>query len=184
MQPLIDGGLPHAVVELLVGEHLPGILGQKGQQIEFQGRERGAGAPVAHFPQPQIDLQLAEAEDFGRVDVLVPLDPQTKTQLQFHQGIGLGQIVVSACHQTPDAVVGLGIGGQKDDRDPAEFPQAAAHGHAVHSRHVHIQHHRVQSGGGRGFQSVRAVFRPIDLIALLFQERLIGRLDVGVVIHQ
>ena len=57
VQTLIHRGFPYAVVKLLIGEDLAGILRQKRQKVEFQGGKSGGTFPIAHLPQTKIDFQ-------------------------------------------------------------------------------------------------------------------------------
>ena len=75
------------VVKLFVGKYLSGVLGQKGQQLEFERREGNALPVVAHLPEPQIDFQFVKAENFGGKNALPALDAQTQAQLNYSQAI-------------------------------------------------------------------------------------------------
>lgn len=106
--------------------------------------------------------------------MLPPFDAQPEPQLQLHQGVGLGQVVVSAGQQAANAVICLDVGREEEYRHAARLAQPLAHRHAVEPRHIHVENDAVQCRALGDGQSAPAVPGAEDLVALLFE---IGRVD-------
>ena len=116
--------------------------------------------------------------------MMMPLDPKPDTQFKLRQGVGFSQIIIASGQQTPDAIIGLGVSGQEDNRNIAHFPYTAAYRHSVHARHIHIQNDGIQCGRGNDFQGIRTIVCNADMIALLFEICLVGPLNMRIIVHQ
>ena len=82
---------------------------------------------------------------------------------------GLGDVVVGTGLEPGDQVVGVGLGGDDDDRHDARGPQVAADLEAAHVGQPQIEQHQVRLPFGERGQPGPAVFGLADLVALVLE---------------
>ena len=97
---------------------------------------------------------------------------------------GLHQVVVGAAVEAVDPVLGLGAGGQHQDRHVAVGAQPAADLDAVEARQAEVEDDEVGDEPGGGVERVDAVRRGAHLVALVAQRAAQDVGDLGVVLDQ
>ena len=97
---------------------------------------------------------------------------------------GLDQVVVGAAVEAVDAVLGLGAGGQHQDRHVAVGAQAAADLDPVEARQAEVEDDQVGDEAGGDVERVDAVGGGADLVALVAQRAAQDVGDLGVVLDE
>ena len=87
-------------------------------------------------------------------------------------GERLGDVVVGAEAQAHQFVHLLVLGGEEDHRHGAALAQPLQQFHAVHARHLDVEHGEVDRAGVQALQGAFAVGVGADLEALLLQRHL------------
>ena len=97
---------------------------------------------------------------------------------------GLDQVVVGAAVEAVDAVLGLGAGGQHQDRHVAVGAQPAADLDAVEARQAEVEDDQVGDEAGGDVERLDPVGRGADLVALVAQRAAQDVGDLGVVLDE
>ena len=95
---------------------------------------------------------------------------------------GLDEVVVGAAVEAGHPVLGLGAGGQHQDRDVAVAAQAAADLDAVHPRQPEVEHDQVRNEAGGDVERLDSVGRGAYFVALVAERAAQDVGDVDVVL--
>ena len=108
--------------------------------------------------------------------------PDARRQLLGHDR--LGDVVVGARLEAGDHVVGVGLGGDDDDRHDARRPQRPAHVEAGHVRQAQVEQHEVGLPLGERGQAGRPVGRLAHPVALVLEGHRQRQADLVVVLDE
>ena len=128
--------------------------------------------PPGAAPEPSARLGLVAAQQGADA-----LDQQALAER-------LGDVVVGAEAQAHQLVHLLVLGGEEDHRHRAALAQPLQQLHAVHARHLDVEHRQVDRPGVQALQRAFAVGIGADLEALLLQRHRHAGEDVAVVVDQ
>ena len=108
--------------------------------------------------------------DFGRAHAFRSPDHRLQPRLELGQIERLGEVVVSAEVQAPDAVLEITARRQDHDRArAATLPKPLQHDQPVHRRQRQVEHDRVVVLGAQQRVSLRTVAGLIDRVAVALQ---------------
>src|SRR5205814_471958 len=145
----------------------------------------GAGAERA-----EVDFVVAEAQHRGggggggaAVPVPAPQD-RAHAQQELLQMKGLGEVVIAAGLQAPDAIHGIAACGEKQHRRVvALLAQRAAHAEAVDPRQHHIEHDERAAALAQPLERLLAIARGAHLVAFGAQVLHDAGGEVRIVLH-
>ena len=126
---------PHLVEQALPAEHPAGVLGELAQQPELGLGEVQLGPGAQHLALVGDDLEIAEHQPgVRRADRADAPQQGPDASGELLRRERLGEVVVGACLETGDDVVGVVAGGDHDDRYVTVTAQGAAQLEAVDAR--------------------------------------------------
>ena len=140
-----EGVPPHALEQLVAGEHEPAMVEELPQQVELLRRELDLLVAHVHLTPARIDRELPVAQlvtfvaaalrDDAPQDALHACDELARVER-------LRQVVVGADLQPDDLVHVLVACGEHQDRDVGALPHTAADLDAVDVGQVEIEDHQ------------------------------------------
>src|SRR6185312_2570926 len=135
--------------ERLARDRLARPARQRHEQRRLRRRQMHGFDAAIELAARQVEPAGAEAQ-FRRRDYRLryALEDVADAQHQFTRLEGLRQIVVGAVLEAVDAVLGLGHGGEQQDRQAALAPEAARELEAVLARHHHVEHQEIEGNAG------------------------------------
>ena len=144
-----EAAIPHQVLE----------------QLEFPLGEFDLAVATHGFLRVRVEPQVTDREQ-GRTARRMAPEQGADARQQFGPLEGLDQVVVGAGVEAGDPVLGVGPGGQHQDRHLRVLAQLGAHLEAVHSGQSQVEHDQVGHELGGDLQPLRAVTARPDFIAL------------------
>ena len=140
---------PHPLVDPLLAQHNPGILGEQGQDIELLSGQGDLLAPETEGPVRIVDGQLLVEPDAGRGGpAAVPPQAGRHLGLQHRQRDRLGDVLVAPGGKAAELVLVPPQGGEKEDGTGHVPPDPAADLQPAHIRQHHVQQDQIRPGGG------------------------------------
>ena len=153
----VEAAFGHAVQpvdQLGAAESLSWVLGQHGEQVEFDPCQADSFATAADAVTVEIDFEVADVEQIGRLHfALGTTQDGTHTRHQFTRRKGLDDVVVCAQFEADETVGLVGTGGEHDDGHTRFAAQRPTDVEAVHARQIEIKDDKiglVRPGGGEG----------------------------------
>ena len=159
---------PDLVEQALARDHQALVAHQVLEQLELAVGQLDLARAAPHLAGIGVELEVADAERGGAAWRAPPQQrPDPGQQLLALEG--LDQVVVGAAVEAGDAVLGLGAGGQHQDRHVAVGAQPAADLDAVEAGEAEVEDDQVGDEAGGDVQRLDAVGRGLDLVALVAQ---------------
>src|SRR6516225_9274540 len=136
---------PDLLEQHLPGEDLPGLAGQRDQQVELQRGEIEGLAVALDRMAGHVDDDVADLEHL-RGGLVGPAEPGPDPGHQFLGLERLNDVVVGPGLQAQDHVDGVGLGRQHDDRHARFRADLTAYIDSVRAREHQVQQHQIRPG--------------------------------------
>ena len=168
----VDVAAPHAIEQLLTGEHPAGTLHQKFEQPEFRRTEIDRTARARHPFFLAIKLEIADRQHRRDPFRTGTAQQRTNARQEFRYREWFDDIVVGARRQTPHALAFLAAGRQHDDRQRLRLrpgSQAPAQFDAGETGQHPVEHDQIGRGFAQPRVSLVAAGYGIDFVTFRFE---------------
>src|SRR4051812_43174860 len=172
---------PDLVEQALAGDDEALVAHQELEQLELAVGQLDLALAAAHLAGVRVEDEVADFQRGGAPrGAAAQQGPDPRQQLLALEG--LRQVVVGAAVEAGHPVLGLGAGGQHQDRHVAVAAQAAADLDSVEARQPEVEHDQVGHEPGGDVEGLDPVGRGADFVALVAERAAEDVGDVDVVL--